>query len=360
MAQRQDLPRVVLGVIFIGALLGFSLWILKPFLSAGLWASTIVIATWPLMLKVEARLWRKRWMAVTVMSVTLLLVLIVPLMVAVGAIVSHTDDIAEQARALRTLRLPPLPTWVENLPLVGGQIAEAYGRIAAAGGPALAAEARPYVSSLVHWFVASIGGLGALFVQFLLTVVFAAVLYASGESAATAVQRFAERLAAEKGERAVRLAGQAIRSVALGVVLTAIIQAALAGLGLYVTGVPFALVLSAVRFMLTVAQLGPALVLVPSVVWLYWSGSSGLGTLLLVWTIVVTPLDNILRPVLITRGVDLSLLLVFTGVVGGLVAFGLLGIFIGPVVLAVSSTLLTAWIDDGLASTEAQASPPAP
>jgi predicted PurR-regulated permease PerM len=186
-----------------------------------------------------------------------------------------------------------------------------------------------------------------------------AIFYASGENAAARVRGFALRLAGAQGEAAVRLAAQAIRSVALGVVLTAIVQSAIAGAGLLIAGVPFVAILTAVMFMLALAQIGAIPVLVLAVAWLYWSGASGWGTFLLVWTIVVAPLDNILRPMLIRRGANLSFVLVFAGVVGGLVAFGLVGIFIGPVVLAVSSTLLTAWIDTGLApSTSGRASVP--
>ena len=204
------------------------------------------------------------------------------------------------------------------------------------------------------------GSVGGLFLQFLLTVVVTALFYASGESAAEEVRRFAERLAGAEGDAAVRLAAQAIRAVALGVVGTALVQSILGGLGLLVAGIPFAAIWTAVMFMLALAQLGAVLVLLPSVAWLYWSGHSGSGTFLLVWMVVVAPLDNILRPLLIKRGANLSFPLVFSGVVGGLVAFGLVGIFIGPVVLAVSSTLLSAWIDMGLTRARAAATPPAP
>jgi predicted PurR-regulated permease PerM len=143
-----------------------------------------------------------------------------------------------------------------------------------------------------------------------------------------------------------RLATQAIRSVALGVVLTALIQAILGGLGLGVVGVPFAAILTSVMFLLSIAQLGPLPVLLPAVIWLFWRGDSGWGTVLLGWTVVVTPLDNLLRPILIRRGVDLPLVLIFAGVIGGLFAFGLVGIFVGPVVLAVGQTLLAAWVSE--------------
>jgi len=142
------------------------------------------------------------------------------------------------------------------------------------------------------------------------------------------------------------LAGQAVRGVALGVVVTALAQSVLGGVGLAVAGIPFAAVLTAVMFMLAIAQIGPLLVLIPSVVWLYWSNSTGWGTFLLVWTLVVGTMDNFLRPILIKKGADLPLLLIFAGVVGGLIAFGLIGIFVGPVVLAVAHKLLSAWVDE--------------
>jgi len=121
----------------------------------------------------------------------------------------------------------------------------------------------------------------------------------------------------------------------------------LGGIGLAIAGVPYAGLLTVVMFMFCLAQLGPTLVLVPAVVWLYWSGATGWGTFLLVVTVVVGTLYNFLRPMLIRMGADLPLLLIFAGVIGGLLAFGLVGIFVGPVVLAVAYTLLQAWSGDG-------------
>jgi predicted PurR-regulated permease PerM len=169
-------------------------------------------------------------------------------------------------------------------------------------------------------------------------------MYAKGEHVAEALLKFGRRLAGDDGDRVIRLAGQAIRAVALGVVLTACAQATLAGLGLVLAGIPFAPVLAALTFVLCIAQIGPLLVLAPSVAWLFWSGDTGTATMLLIWSLVVIPLDNVLRPILMTKGVNLPMLLMFTGVIGGLLAFGLIGIFVGPVVLAIGYTLLGAWI----------------
>src|SRR5262249_40636607 len=114
--------------------------------------------------------------------------------------------------------------------------------------------------------------------------------------------------------------------------------------GLFVAGVPFAGLLTAVTLLLCIAQIGPVVVLAPAVIWLYWSGDTVWGTVLLVWSIAVGPLDNILRPILIRKGADLPLLLIFAGVIGGLIAFGIVGLFVGPVVLAVTYTLLEEWV----------------
>ena len=183
-----------------------------------------------------------------------------------------------------------------------------------------------------------------MILQFLLTVLISVILYAKGDTAASGIRSFARRLGGERSEEAVVLAAKAVRSVALGVGLTAIIQSVLGGIGLTLTGVPAASVLTAVMLMLCVAQVGPGLVLIPSIVFLYWKGEIFWGTFLLIWSVPVLTLDNILRSYLIKKGVELSMLLIFAGVIGGLIAFGIVGLFIGPVVLAVSYTLLRAWV----------------
>ena len=203
-----------------------------------------------------------------------------------------------------------------------------------------------YATTAILWIAGTMQGVGWLLVQFLLTLAFAAIMYVKGERAADGLLRFGRRLAGEPGDRVVRLAAQAIRGVALGVVVTAFAQAVLAGIGLTAAGVPVATLLTTVAFVLCIAQLGPGLVLLPAVAWLYWQGAAWTATALLVWTLVVVLLDNVLRPILMTKGADLPMLLMFAGVMGGLLAFGLIGIFVGPVVLAVSYTLLGAWLGD--------------
>jgi predicted PurR-regulated permease PerM len=341
----RDITRTVLAVLFILALIGSSIWILRPFIGAIVWATTIVVATWPLMISVQTWLWNKRALAVTVMTLLLLCVLVVPLTFAVVTIVSNIDDIAAWVKSLDTLKMPSLPEWLVNLPFIGAHAARAWNRVAAVGVQEATAKVAPYVGGVLLWFAAQLGSIGVLLVEFLLTVLLAAAMYASGERATQWLVRFGRRLAGQGGENAVFLAGQTIRGVALGVVVTALAQTVFSGLGLVIAGVPFVVVLTGAMLIMSIAQIGVMPVLGCAVAWLYWSGASGWGTFLLVWTIVAGAMDNFLRPILIRKGADLPLLLIFAGVIGGLLALGLIGIFVGPVVLAVADALLNAWID---------------
>jgi predicted PurR-regulated permease PerM len=245
------------------------------------------------------------------------------------------------------LAIPPPPDWIASIPLVGAKVAERWAGVAAAGTSEFLMRLEPFLEDIAKWLAGAAGSFGMLTLQFLLTVLIAGIMYAQGEAGRDGLIRFGRRLAGERGESVVRLAGQAIRAVALGVVVTAVVQTALAGLGLWVAGVPFAGILTAVILLLCIAQVGPFLVLVPAVLWLYWSGDAVWGTVLLVWSIAVGPLDNFLRPVLIRMGADLPMLLILSGVIGGLFAFGIIGLFVGPVVLAVTYTLLQLWVREG-------------
>jgi predicted PurR-regulated permease PerM len=334
----------MLTVLAIGMLIAASFWILFPFLISIIWAGVIVIATWPVLEKLETRFARKRGRTVALMMLVLLLTILIPVSLAVLTIVDNADTIVAQARSLTTFSLSAPPEWVERVPLAGEKLAARWKEFAALSTEERSASVIPYVQKAFAWFAERAGSIGMTLVHFLLTVIIAAILYAKGEIVETEVRSFARRLAGPQGEEMAVLAAKSVRGVVMGVVLTALIQAALGGIGLFITGVPAAGLLTAVMVMLCLVQLGPLLVLVPSVIWLYWSGHPGWGTVLLVVTVVAGTIDNVIRPILIKKGADLPLVLIFSGVIGGLIAFGIIGIFVGPVVLAVTYTLLKAWV----------------
>jgi predicted PurR-regulated permease PerM len=346
-----DITRVVLFVLVIGILLAGTVWTLLPFLSAMIWATTIAVTTWPALLRLQRFTWGRRWLAVVIMSLLVLLVLIVPFALAITALLDAAHRSPAVMKDFLTHGLGPPPTWIAGIPVLGTPLVERWHTIAAGGPEALVAVVQPYARSAALWAIAATGGIGSTIVLIVLTVVLLTILYARGETAARGVLAFAHRLGGEAGERTVRLAGQAIRSVALGVIVTALIQALLAGVGLWFCGVPHPGLLTALAFILGIAQLGPLPVLAPSVGWLYWTGSGGWATALLIWSLPVTTLDNIVRPVLIRRGVQLPLLLIVAGVIGGLIGFGVVGLFIGPVVLAATYTLAKDWVARGQSET---------
>ena len=348
----SDLARTTLQLLFLAALIAASFWILRPFLMALAWATMIVVATWPLMLYVPAWLGDRRSLAVAAMTIVLLLILVVPLYFGIDAIVGNAERIADWSKSLATLTVPQPPAWVQTVPVVGAKLVARWQQLAAGGPEEVSARLSPYAHTLAVWLVGQMGSIGLLLLQFLLTVIIAAILYANGETAAQAAGRFARRLAGPEGENAVHLAGQAIRGVALGVVVTAILQSGFSGIGLAIAGVPFAAILTALMFILAVAQVGAGPIMIPAVFWVYVKSGAVWGTGFLVWAIFCLTFDNFLRPLLIKRGADLPLLLVFAGVIGGLVAFGVIGLFIGPVVLAVAYTLLVDWVSAGDASGE--------
>jgi predicted PurR-regulated permease PerM len=340
----HDLTRSTLYILWIGILIAGTFWIIQPFVAPLLWAAMTVVSTWPAMLRLQRWLRGSRRLAVVVMTLLLLLVLIIPLTLALGTIFVNADRIVDWAKGVQTLTVPPPPAWVANLPF-GGKIVDVWQDLAARGAGDLIGYAKPYTPRVVGWFIEKAGSAGMLLVQFLLTVIIAAVLYTHGETAAGGIRRFARRLGGIEGEDVVILAGRAVRGVALGVVVTALLQSVLGGLGLAVAGLPAAPLLTAVMLILCLAQLGPLPVLLAAVAWLFWSGSTFAAIALLVWTIPVGTIDNFVRPVLIKKGANLPLLLVFAGVLGGLASMGIVGIFVGPTVLAVSYTMLRSWVD---------------
>jgi predicted PurR-regulated permease PerM len=285
------------------------------------------------------------------MTTALLLVAIVPLALAAVTIIEHANDVSERLKAFEQASLPPPPGWVKGLPLVGPKLSAKWQAVAALGAEDLHALVAPYAKDAAQWILGEAGTLAGLFVHLLLTVIISAMLYYKGEAGTAGVRAFARRLAGPRGAQSITLAGQAIRAVALGVVITALVQAVLGGIGLAVAGVPLASFLTALMFVLAVAQIGVVPVLALAVAWLYWSGNPVWGTVLLVWTVLVSGLDSIMRPLLIKRGADLPLVLILAGVIGGLLAFGMVGLFVGPVVLAVAYTELAAWVNESAEGT---------
>jgi predicted PurR-regulated permease PerM len=343
----SELAQTLLQVIALSALIGASFWIFRPFLPAMLWAVTGAIATWPLLLSLQSWLGGKRSLAVTAMSAILLVTLVAPFYLAIATITDNIEQIKNWSKSLANLSFPQPPSWVATIPVVGSNLSSRWKQLSVAGPEGISAHLTPLIHWVGIWFLGQVGNLGLLLVQLLLTIIIIAILYANGEAAARGVQTFAKRLAGPYGESATLLAAQAIRGVAMGIVVTAVVQTVLVAIGLAVAGVPFAALLTAATFVLAIAQIGPVPLLIGVVVWMYWKTGVVWGTAFLVWAIFCGTIDNFLRPLLIRRSTDIPLPLIVAGVIGGLIAFGVIGLFIGPVVLAVAHALLVSWMSEG-------------
>ena len=344
--QNVDLTRIFLVIVILAVLIVGSLWTLLPFMSAIIWAATIVVSTWPLMLRLQRRVGGRRVVASTIMTVVMSAIFVVPFAMAIGVIADAAIRVADLISAATSGGLSDPPVWLAQVPWVGARLTARWQELSAGGPEAVADALRPFARSTASGVLAIVGGFGIVAVHFVLTVILAVVLYGNGEAAARGLLLFGRRIGKERGERAMRLAAQAVRGVALGVVVTALVQSLITGLGLWLAGVPRPGLLLAIVFVLCIAQLGPVPVLLPAIIWLFWSGAASWGSVLIVFLLVVSVTDNVLKPLLIRRGVDLPLLLIIAGVVGGIIGFGIVGLFIGPVLLAVTYTLLDAWVHD--------------
>jgi predicted PurR-regulated permease PerM len=343
----NDLTHTTLSVLFLALLTTASYLVLRPFLSSILWATVVSIAVWPSLLRLERVLGRRRGLAVAIVSLAFLLSVFVPVTLALVTIGRHAYDLSSDVSSFETIAMPAPPPWLDDVPIAGKRAIDAWRHFAALGPSERTAVLAPYLQKALQWFAATAGSIGAMLLQFVLTTIISALVLANGETVRDGVLRFARRLAGQQGYDAAQLAARAIRGVVLGVVGTALIQTAIGGAGLFIAGVPAAGLLSAVMLFFCLAQLGPMLVLVPAVIWLFWSGHTVWGSTLLVFTLVAGLIDNVIRPMLIRRGADLPLVLIFAGVIGGLIAFGIVGLFIGPVVLGITYTLLAAWTATG-------------
>jgi predicted PurR-regulated permease PerM len=343
MDRRNELISGTLLLLTVAALLLGTYAVLRPFLPSIVWAAIVVVATWPLMLRVQAFFGGRRKLAVAVMSSSLFLVVLAPVTLLLGTLVSRFAELRELGTRVLAGPWPGPPAWLARLPY-GPTLSAQWQHLASQSSADWAEFFKPYVGKIALWFSQHIGTLGGLTLEFLLTLVLVVVFYIHGEAMARLVKRVARRMGAARGEESVQLAVQAARAVAAGVVLTALGQALLSGFGLWVVGAPAVGILTSLMFMLCVMQIGPLPVLIPAILWLWFSGAIGWGVALAVWAVAMSVGDNLLRPWLIQRGARLPFILILGGVIGGLLAFGVAGIFIGPILLAVVKRLLERWV----------------
>ena len=271
------------------------------------------------------------------------LVFVVPPALVASSIDQHVAGTIRLVRDLSQHGLPPPPTWVADLDAVGPQIYARW-QVLAQGGPEAAERIQAFIAWARHELIDAGLSLGNAVVQLILAMLTAFFLYRDGEAVRHSLVMAGRRIAGDQAPRLLRVAYATINGVVYGVLGTALAQALLILIGLWITGIPAALLLGLLLFVLALIPFGPVLIWGPAAVWLYLDGEIGRAVFVVIWSVAagfVT--DNLLRPYLISRGSDLPLILILFGVVGGAVAFGVLGLFLGPTLLAVGYELVREW-----------------
>lgn len=341
----RDLPQTLFSILLILTLLCCAIWILHPFLLSVVWAGLIVIATWPQFILLERKTGGRRPLAIAVMMLFLAATFLLPMIFSAGVLSLLMEQFLQWLTQLDMTHLPALD-FLGHIPVFGARLHDKWQSLATGHADTLLHTLKPWVMKFVVLLMKELSQFSALFVNGILMLIACLVFYLHGKRIARGLRQFAFRLARERGEHAVILAGKTVQAVAMGVVLTAVIQAAFAGIGLALCQVPSSALLTGVIFVLCLMQLGPVIVMLPAVAWLFYSGNHWAGGLLLIWSIIAGSLDNVLKPLFFKRSADTSLLLIMAGVIGGMLTWGMIGLMVGPVLLAVSWTLLSAWVSE--------------
>jgi len=359
-SQQRIEQIVVIGLLVVLAVGCFT--VLRPFLSALLWALILSFSSWPLHTWLVGRLNGRRSLAAVLMTLLVAAVFILPLAAAGTGLAESVAKVGGMIGVLLKEGPPGPPTWVAELPIVGPTIAERWLELERLGA-GWTAELLPYLDTGLNWLLGLGVRLGEAILQVSLGVLAAFFLFRDGAEGARRLGVAVERLAGDRAQRLLTVIVGTVRSVVYGVIGTALVQATLQALGLWLAGVPAAFFLGFLTFFLSFVPLGPPLVWLSAAVWLLSKGAFGWGLFLISWGfLVVSGIDNVLRPYLISRGSKMPLLLVLLGVLGGLMAFGFLGVFLGPTLLALGYVLFQEWSAEPRGATnELRAeAPPAP
>lgn len=317
--------------------------VLRPFLSSLLWAIILSFSTWPIYVRAEKLLGGRSSLAALAMILLAAALLVLPVVIVASSLADNVADLVTAIRRILAEGPPAPPNWIAEVPLIGRGIFERWQRVAS-DGATLSGELQPYVGRAASWTLGLGASIGVSLLELLLSLLIAFFLYRDGRSAAARLKALTERLAGARAEALLAVAKSTIKGVVYGILGTNLVQGVLAGFGFWLSGVPGAFLLGLISFFLTTIPAAPGLVWLPAVLWLFHTGVTSWAIFLAIWSLIIFgPLENVLRPYLISRGSDLPLILVLLGMVGGLLAFGLLGIFLGPVLLAVGFTLADEW-----------------
>jgi predicted PurR-regulated permease PerM len=330
---------VVLAFVFFACIK-----IILPFLGPILWSVIIVVATWPLYVKIRDKLGLRAKLATLVMTLCLALILVGPVAVLTVSLSEHISKAGQLFQDLTDAKLPQTPpAWISKLPVVSSPL-EAAWHEASTDMEGFVVKIRPQIQAATTWLLAQGAKLGLVLLQFLLVLLISALLYSNGEALARYTRTFTMHLGGDQGLNSLETAAQTIQGVSLGVIGTAVIQAILSGFGFWLADVPGWVLLTFFCFFTALLQTGTGLIWIPVAVWLAYHDARAWAIFTAAWGIFINVIDNFIKPYLISQGSSLPIALIFMGVIGGILTFGVIGIFLGPTLLAIGYNLLQLWL----------------
>ena len=339
--------RIIELAVRLGATIALVIWCLvlvQPFVMMVIGGLIVAIALYPFFNKMAFALGGRKTLAATLLSLILIGVIVVPAIMLTDSLVDGAQAIVEAAEA-EELKLPEPPEKIADLPLIGPNI-YSYWQHAAESPPAVIRQFQPQIKAFGTWLLAIVTGTGLGLLRFCISFCIAGVLLAKASDGEQAARALAERLAGNRGQALTTLTVGTIRSVAIGIIAVSLVQTGLLSLGFVIAGVPAVGLLALIVLILCVVQLGPSLISIPAILYMYSTAEVLPATIFAVWTLVITFIDSILKPLIFGRGASVPTWVIFLGAIGGMIAYGIIGLFIGAVVLSVGYKLYEAWLND--------------
>lgn len=346
----------VVRLAFLGLFAWWSLELVSPFVPIVIWAILLAVALYPAYAGLARLFGGRRGLAATLVTLVALATVLGPVSLLATSLTETVQKIATGLDA-GTLKVPPPPVGIHDWPVVGQQIEEAW-TLAAGNLDAAVHRYGPELLPAGSVVLARAAAIGADVLKFVASVIIAGLLFLPGPRLAFGARAFASRLVAPRGAHFVDLAGATIRNVSRGVIGVALLQALLAGLILAVAGIPGAGLVAFLTLLLCIVQIGAAPVLLPLLIWVWMTNTTTFSLVLTFLLVPVGLIDNVLKPILMARGLTTPMLVILTGVVGGTLTHGLVGLFLGPVVLSVFYELIVAWTALGKPPDPPSPSPP--
>ena len=339
---------VRLGVLAL--LLYWAFVLLRPFISIAIWSAVLAVALRPAFDWTTRHLGGRPRVAAALITIAILLIIIGPATWLALSLIDGLRTVAERLD-VSTIAVPAPPQAVKGWPLVGNSLYQ-FWDLASTNLHAALAKVMPPLKPLGTYLLRIAADTGIATLKFFVSIIVAGFLLSSAASLSKGVAMFARRLSAKRGEEFVKLAAATIRAVARGVIGVSALQALLAGVGFTVAGIPGASLLTSLVLIFGIIQIGPTIILIPVIIWSWFAMDAPTALLFTAYMVPVGLLDNVLRPVLMGHGLKTPMLVILLGVIGGTLAYGISGLFLGPIVLAVIWELLAAWTNERWAAAD--------